>query len=84
MVLFEVAVGQGTTPSGYLEGLKKGIIPSSLRVIFSTITKIKQLQYIPVKVVLSNSVAACVHSNNLDLQDNRLQAKEFSVVCRRI
>lgn len=49
MLWFEKAAAEGKTPDGYIQPLEKGIIPSNLRVLFSTITKIKQLQYIPVK-----------------------------------
>jgi hypothetical protein len=50
--MFDTAAAQSTTPSGYLEELSKGVIPSCSRVVFSSITKIKQLQYIPVKVLV--------------------------------
>lgn len=63
----EVAAGSNTTPAGYLEVLKKGVIPSKLRVLFSTITKIKQLQYIPVKV----------RYGELSARDHMATPKEF-------
>ena len=62
MLLLETAAAMNTTPSGYLQPLEQGIIPSKLRVLFSTITKIKQLQYIPVKVrysVLQANAGQC-------------------------
>lgn len=61
MLWFEMAAAEGKTPDGYIRTLEKGIIPSNLRVLFSTITKIKQLQYIPVKVCCSRCY--CLHES---------------------
>ena len=61
MLWFEMAAAEGKTPDGYIQPLEKGIIPSNLRVLFSTITKIKQLQYIPVKVCCSRCY--CLHQS---------------------